>query len=130
MTQTVKKPPAMRETWVGKIPGKVKAPGKSGLHARGEGEESAQGCIPKRLLGRPDEALGGGNQCPSAPGWGRQHHSQRDPPYGDEVKISQVVLVANKGNQVSWLESGQAQWTVMGYCSVFQINKLRLSEVE
>ena len=31
----------------------------------------AQGCIPKRLLGRPDEALGGGNQGPSAPGWGR-----------------------------------------------------------
>ena len=26
------------------------------------GKESAQGCIPKRLLGRPDEALGGGNQ--------------------------------------------------------------------
>ena len=41
----------------------------------------AQGCIPKRLLGRPDEALGGGNQGPSAPGWGRQHHSQRDPPF-------------------------------------------------
>ena len=36
---------------------------------------------PKRLLGRPDEALGGGNQGPSAPGWGRQHHSQRDPPF-------------------------------------------------
>ena len=33
------------------------------------GKESAQGCIPKRLLGRPDEALGGGNQGPSAPGW-------------------------------------------------------------
>ena len=29
------------------------------------GKESAQGCIPKRLLGRPDEALGGGNQGPS-----------------------------------------------------------------
>ena len=27
---------------------------------------------------RPDEALGGGNQGPSAPGWARQHHSQRD----------------------------------------------------
>ena len=26
------------------------------------GKESAQGCLPKRLLGRPDEALGGGNQ--------------------------------------------------------------------
>ena len=26
------------------------------------GKESAQGCIPKRLLGRLDEALGGGNQ--------------------------------------------------------------------
>ena len=26
-------------------------------------------------------ALGGGNQGPSAPGWGRQHHSQRDPPF-------------------------------------------------
>ena len=26
-----------------------------------------QGCLPKRLLGRPDEALGGGNQGPSAP---------------------------------------------------------------
>ena len=26
------------------------------------GKESAQGCIPQRLLGRPDEALGGGNQ--------------------------------------------------------------------
>ena len=24
------------------------------------GKESARGCIPKRLLGRPDEALGGG----------------------------------------------------------------------
>ena len=34
------------------------------------GKESAQGCLPKRLLGRPDEALGGGNQGPSAPGWG------------------------------------------------------------
>ena len=45
------------------------------------GKESAQGCTPKRLLGRPDEALGGGNQGPSAPGWGRQHHSQRDPPF-------------------------------------------------
>ena len=33
------------------------------------GKESAQGCIPQRLLGRPDEALGGGNQGPSAPGW-------------------------------------------------------------
>ena len=42
----------------------------------------AQGCIPKRLLGRPDEALGGGNQDPSAPGWGRQHHSQRDTSWG------------------------------------------------
>ena len=29
------------------------------------GKESAQGCIPKRLPGRPDEALGGGNQGPS-----------------------------------------------------------------
>ena len=35
------------------------------------GKESAQGCIPKRLPGRPDEALGGGNHGPSAPGWGR-----------------------------------------------------------
>ena len=34
------------------------------------------------VLGRPDEALGGGNQGPSAPGWARQHHSQRDPPFG------------------------------------------------
>ena len=25
------------------------------------GKESAQGCLPKRFLGRPDEALGGGN---------------------------------------------------------------------
>ena len=25
------------------------------------GKESAQGCLPKHLLGRPDEALGGGN---------------------------------------------------------------------
>ena len=33
------------------------------------GKESAQGCLPKRLIGRPDEALGGGNQGPSAPGW-------------------------------------------------------------
>ena len=33
------------------------------------GKESAQGCIPQRLLGRPVEALGGGNQGPSAPGW-------------------------------------------------------------
>ena len=33
-------------------------------------KESAQGCIPKRVLGRPDEALRGGNQGPSAPGWG------------------------------------------------------------
>ena len=45
------------------------------------GKESAQGCIPKRLPGRPDDALGGGNQGPSAPGWARQHHSQRDPPF-------------------------------------------------
>ena len=30
------------------------------------GKESAQGCIPKRLLGRPDEALGGGNQGPNS----------------------------------------------------------------
>ena len=32
----------------------------------------------------PDQcagALGGGNQGPSAPGWSRQHHSQRDPPF-------------------------------------------------
>ena len=41
----------------------------------------AQGCTPKRLLGRPDDALGGGNQGPSAPGWARQHHSQRDPAF-------------------------------------------------
>ena len=34
-----------------------------------------------RLLGRPDEALGGRNQGPSAPGWARQLHSQRDPPF-------------------------------------------------
>ena len=27
------------------------------------GTETAQGCIPKRLFGRPDEALGGGNQA-------------------------------------------------------------------
>ena len=27
------------------------------------GKESGQGCTPKRLLGRPDEALGGGNQA-------------------------------------------------------------------
>ena len=32
-------------------------------------------------LGDPDEALGGGNQGPSAPGWARQHHSRRDPPF-------------------------------------------------
>ena len=39
-------------------------------------------CIPKRLPGRPDEALGGGNQGPSAPAWARQHHRrQRDPPF-------------------------------------------------
>ena len=31
----------------------------------------AQGCLPRRLLGRPDEALGGGNQGPSAPCWAR-----------------------------------------------------------
>ena len=35
----------------------------------------------KWLGGRPDEALGGGNQGPSAPGWARQQHSQRDPPF-------------------------------------------------
>ena len=45
-----------------------------GFHTRYDGElrerlvwrqeESAQGCIPKRLPGRPDEALGGGNQGP------------------------------------------------------------------
>ena len=29
----------------------------------------------------PDEALGGGNQGPSAPAWARQHHRQRDPPF-------------------------------------------------
>ena len=40
-----------------------------------------QGCIPERLSGRPDEALGGGNQGPSAPAWARQHHRQRDPPF-------------------------------------------------
>ena len=34
------------------------------------GKESAQGCIPKGVLDRPDEALRGGNQGPSAPGWG------------------------------------------------------------
>ena len=45
------------------------------------GKESAQGCIPKRLPGRPDEALGGGKQGPSAPAWARQHHRQRDPPF-------------------------------------------------
>ena len=33
------------------------------------GKESAQGCILKRLPGRPDEALGGGTQGPSAPAW-------------------------------------------------------------
>ena len=42
------------------------------------GQESAQGCLPKRLLGRPDEALGGGNQGPSAPGWARTAGSGRD----------------------------------------------------
>ena len=26
------------------------------------GKESAQGCLPKRLLDRPDEALGGGDE--------------------------------------------------------------------
>ena len=30
------------------------------------GKESAQGCIPKRVLGRPDEALGGGPGRPGA----------------------------------------------------------------
>ena len=33
------------------------------------------------MLGHPDEALGGGNQGPRAPGWGRQHHSQRETPF-------------------------------------------------
>ena len=37
----------------------------------GPGFFLAQGCLPRRLLGRPDEALGGGNQGPSAPGWAR-----------------------------------------------------------
>ena len=50
-------------------------PNESTLHMRWpkywtlSGKESAQACIPRRLLGRPDEALGGGNQGPSAPGW-------------------------------------------------------------
>ena len=30
------------------------------------GKESAQGCIPQRLLGRPDEALGGGSRAISS----------------------------------------------------------------
>ena len=34
----------------------------SASHTLYWGKESAQGCIPQRLLGRPDEALGGGNQ--------------------------------------------------------------------
>ena len=29
------------------------------------GKESDQGCLPKRLLGRPDEALGGGKPTPN-----------------------------------------------------------------
>ena len=37
-------------------------------------QTKTQGCIPKRLPGRPDEALDGGKQGPSAPGWARQHH--------------------------------------------------------
>ena len=52
-----------------------------GLSGKTHSEESAQGCIPKRLPGRPDEALGGGKQGPSAPAWARQHHRQRDPPF-------------------------------------------------
>ena len=32
------------------------------------GKESAQGCIPKRWLGRPDEALGGLEGVPGLPG--------------------------------------------------------------
>ena len=31
------------------------------------GKENAQGCVPQLLLGRPDKALGGGTQGPSAP---------------------------------------------------------------
>ena len=46
--------------------------------ARGlSGKESAQGCIPKRLLGRPDEALGGGNQGPTHTYRGRQNHMNK-----------------------------------------------------
>ena len=52
----------------------------------------SQGCIPQRLLGRPDVALGGGNQGPSAPGWARQHHSQRDPPFVPSKRLPDWVL--------------------------------------
>ena len=47
----------------------------------------------------PDEALGGGNQGPSAPGWARQHHSQRDPPFvplGGTRRVGGLVGVAGR----------------------------------
>ena len=61
------------------VPGLGRSPGKAGAGAVQttkasrkqsslSGKESAQGCIPKRLLGRPDEALGGGNQGPTLAG--------------------------------------------------------------
>ena len=48
-------------------------------------------CIPKRLPGRPDEALGGGNQGPSAPAWARQHHRQRDQEQDREIGVFRHV---------------------------------------
>ena len=53
----------------GSGPGGVQTAKTSRKQSSLSGKESAQGCTPKRLLGRPDEALGGGNQGPRAPGW-------------------------------------------------------------
>ena len=59
------------------IPGSGRSPGEGNGkplqysclgNPRNTGKESAQGCLPKRLLGRPDEALGGGNQSQGTTG--------------------------------------------------------------
>ena len=55
------------------------------------GKESAQGCIPKRLLGRPDEALGGGNQGPSSRGRGRlRGFLELRRPWGFSLSVQQM----------------------------------------
>ena len=72
---------------------------------------------------------GGGNQGPSAPGWGRQHHSQRDPPFVPSKKLWEILKEMGIPDQMTCLlrnlYAGQEATVITGHGTRdwFQIEK-------